>query len=328
MNDQLFQSSYLAKSPLSESTYRPQLTGHETFPLRYGWLKKACDAINNKRRGAETNSSVFTGDDAIARFGVGKNMVAAIRHWAVATKVIIDEPRIKQLEVTEMGDFLFGSRGLDPYLEHPSSLWLIHWTLATQPQKTTWYWAFSHFSSTTFDRDQLIQAIVRLVKERNWRTIASTTVKKDVICFIRTYASTNTFTQKTDDSVAESPLAELGLIKTTNRRDGFRFVRGSKPTLGDGVFTYSVLDFWSKQSSHSATLSFETIAHAPGSPGRTFVLDENDVVDRLINIEQVTNGKIRWSETAGLKQIVRSADFDHDELLKLLQYDYTKSYQD
>ena len=324
MNDLNSNVCLVSQSSLFDSNYRPQLTGHETFPLRYGWLKKACDSINNKSSDIE-NNTIFSGDDAIARFGVGKNMVAAIRHWAIATGVIRDKPRLRKLEVTELGNFLFGADGWDPFLEHPASLWLIHWNLVAVPTKTTWYWAFNHFSSTTFDRDHLIQEINRLFKERDWRSVAATTVKNDVVCFIRTYVATQSSNQYTDDNVLESPLVELGLIKSTGKRDGFRFIRGPKQTLGDGIFAYAVLEFWSKYSSHSTTLSFEAVAHAPGSPGRTFLLDENDVVDRLANIETVSGGKLRWSETAGLKQIVRDSDLNMKNRLSFLRYDHTQA---
>ena len=314
----------MSQDPLFDENYRPQMTGHETFPLRYGWLKKACDSINNKNSDIE-NNTIFSGDDAIAHFGVGKNMVSAIRHWATATGMIRDEPRLRKLEVTELGNFLFGTDGLDPFLEHPSSLWLIHWNLVAIPTKITWYWAFNHFSSTNFERDHLIQEVYQLIKERDWRSVATTTVKNDVICFIRTYVSTQSSNQYTDDNVLESPLVELGLIKSTGKRDGFRFVRGPKQTLGDGLFTYAVLEFWSKFSSHSTTLSFEAVAHAPGSPGRTFLLDENDVVDRLANIETVSSGRLRWSETAGLKQIVRDPDLNMKNRLSFLRYDFAQT---
>ena len=46
----------------------------KTFPLRYGWLKKAYDAVRKSEDQAD-NGEVFSGPDAIARFGVGKNMV-------------------------------------------------------------------------------------------------------------------------------------------------------------------------------------------------------------------------------------------------------------
>ena len=61
----------MLRGPLYEDGYRPQLSGHETFPLRYGWLKKAYDAVR-KREGQADNGEVFSGPDAIARFGVGK----------------------------------------------------------------------------------------------------------------------------------------------------------------------------------------------------------------------------------------------------------------
>src|SRR5579884_462777 len=48
-------------------------SGHETFPFRTAWLKKAVDAVTADPR-------VFTRDDAFVVLGVGKNMVRSIRH--------------------------------------------------------------------------------------------------------------------------------------------------------------------------------------------------------------------------------------------------------
>ena len=58
---------------------KPSFSGHETFPLRHGWLEKAYDAVYSSEK------NPFTEDLAIADFGVGKNMVNAIKHWAIAT---------------------------------------------------------------------------------------------------------------------------------------------------------------------------------------------------------------------------------------------------
>ncbi|MFC6654725.1 DUF4007 family protein [Roseibium salinum] len=52
-------------------------------------------------------------------------------------------------------------------------------------------------------------------------------------------------------------------------------------------------------------MSFENTAYAPGSPGRVFLLDEDDIVDRLERLEQTSAGEFVWSETAGLRQIIR-----------------------
>src|SRR5688500_9042422 len=99
----------MARGPLYQPEYRPLLSGHETFPLRYGWLKKAFDAVHASEDGGGSKS-VFA-DDAIARFGVGKNMVASIRYWAGAAGIIAEVPGA--IGTTELGRTLFGPTGLD-----------------------------------------------------------------------------------------------------------------------------------------------------------------------------------------------------------------------
>ncbi len=309
------------RGPLSQNDYRPQFSGHETFPLRYGWLKKAYDAVADTENNSE-NKSVFLGEDAIARFGVGKNMVASMRYWGVAAGLFKEVPGSSVIPTTEFGSLLFGKEGLDPYMEYPATLWLVHWHLAARAAKTTWFWAFNHYPSLTFDRDHLVKSISRLVDDQGWSHVAATTIKNDVGCFIRTYVPQQPSNRAGNDDALESPLTELGLIRATGKRDGFRFVRGPKPTLGKGTFVYAMLDFWSRYSNQATTLSFESIAHEPGGPGRVFLFDENDVVDRLADLDEVTAGKLRWSETAGLKQVVRDPDLDFKTALSYAKIDY------
>ena len=162
-------------------------------------------------------------------------------------------------------------------------------------------------------------------RTRAWPRVSNTTIKNDVACFIRTYAARQPTGKTGHDDALESPLTELGLIKTIGDKDGFRFVRGPKATLTDSVFVYTLLDFWSRYSADANTLSFEAIAYEPGSPGRVFALEENDVVDRLTVIEDLTEGKLRWSEAAGLKQVVRTIDIDEATKLQYLFSDYGSS---
>ena len=217
----------MTRGPLYHDGYTPQLSGHETFPLRYGWLKKAYDAVGEM--GGEPDIRAVFGEDAIARFGVGKNMVAAIRHWAQVTGILTESPTDKKVRGSTFGHKLFGGDGLDPYMEHPATLWLIHWHLAARPTKTTWFWAFNQFPGVTFERDQLVKGIERLAKDRQWSRVASATVKNDVACFIRTYAAQQHNRRAGYDDALECPLSELGLIRALGKRDGFRFVRGATP---------------------------------------------------------------------------------------------------
>jgi len=314
----------MARGPIYKKDYRPQFSGHETFPLRYGWLKKTYDRVSETER-EEDNKAICWGDDAIAHFGVGKNMVASMRHWGIVTGIIEEPSGANTVITTQFGRMLFDNKGLDPYMEHPTTLWLIHWKLATEWQKkTTWYWAFNYYPAVAFERDQLVRRLERLAKDQEWQRAAHTTLKSDVACFVRTYAAQPSSEKSGHDDSLESPLTELGLIKPISKRDGFRFVRGPKSTLGDGAFVYALIEFW-LSFSRASTLSFEAIAYEPGAPGRVFQLDENDVVDRLSNIDEVTGGLLRWSETAGLKQVVRNPDFKLDNALEFISIDYDNS---
>ena len=221
----------MLRGPLYEDGYRPQLSGHETFPLRYGWLKKAYDAVRKSEDQAD-NGEVFSGPDAIARFGVGKNMVSSMRHWAEAAGVVVVDSRANHAVTTSLGRRLFDDHGLDPYMEDPTSSWLIHWRLAGRSKKTTWFWAFSHYPALTFEREGLAEAIGRLAKDRKWPRASYATIKNDVACFVRTYVAQSPAAKSNQEDSLESPLTELGLIKPIGRRGGFRFVRGPKPSLG------------------------------------------------------------------------------------------------
>lgn len=311
----------MVRGPLFQHGYSPQFSGHGTFPLRYGWLKKAYDRVA-ETEGEKENRTLCWGDDAIARFGVGKNMVASMRHWANATGVI-KETTTYTIKTTEFGQRLLSeNEGLDPYMEHPATLWLIHWQLAACPKKTTWFWAFSHFPAITFERDDFVRRLRWLAKEQNWVRASVSTIKHDVACFIRTYVARTPSGKAGHDDILESPFTELGLIKAVGRSDTFRFVRGPKSTLGDGAFAYALTDFWTQHSPEAATLAFEAIAHAPGAPGRVFCLDENDVADRLATIGDATGSALQWSETAGLKQVIRNIDIEANTKFKWLPMDY------
>ncbi len=312
------------RGPLGKENYSPQLSGHETFPLRYGWLKKAFDEVR-RREGDEDNRDVFTGEDAIARFGVGKNMVASIRHWATTAGIVKDSNRGSHIQCTELGALMFANDGLDPYMEKPATSWQIHWRLAGSGIKTTWFWAFNHFPALSFEREMLVQGLVNLCQAQGWDRASAATVKRDVACFVRTYVPQPITRQSSHEDVLESPLAELALIKPTGRRDGYRFARGPKPSLGAGVFSYAITDFWRSHSNSANTMSFETLAHEPGSPGRVFLLDENSLVDLLGQVERVTDGAYAWSETAGLKQLIRDREVDDDEAMTFVSRDYERA---
>lgn len=279
--------------------YRPQFSGHETFPIRYGWLHKVVSAAE---RSSEKN--IFDPDVAMILFGVGKNMVVSMRHWAKAVEVLDEKERL-----TEFGKRLLSEGGWDPYLEVASSLWLLHWKLASTPHRsTTWYWIFNHLNASKFDRDLLTDELVKVINENGWVKVAPTTVKRDVDCFIRTYCVSSSTSGAVTEDTLESPLSELELIIPSSLKGVYEFSRGPKVGLSEDVFAFCLLDFWRKKNKTAKTMTLERVAYEPGSPGRVFKLDENAVADYLLALEDTTEGVFRWSDAAGLRQIQLTKD--------------------
>ena len=282
---------------LKSDEYRPCFSGHDTFPLRYGWLQKAYKAV---RRSQSPKDAVhaFRDPDSIARFGVGRNMVGAIRYWATGTGILSETS--DGIEISWLGDMLFGENGIDPYLEEDASLWLLHWHLASRTRLTSAYWLFNEFRGGSFSRQEIVTALLKLAQERAWKRVAPTTVDRDLQCLVRTYIG-----GRGSSGAGESVLAELGLIRPMDKHQS-RLSRGRKPNLPDSVFLFCLNEFWSGFGGSQNTMSFENAAYGPGSPGRVFLLDESDIVERLERLEQSSAGDFEWSETTGLRQISRN----------------------
>jgi hypothetical protein len=49
------------------------------------------------------------------------------------------------------------------------------------------------------------------------------------------------------------------------------------------------------------------------------------LAERLSSLESITHGKFQWSETAGLKQIIREQAMSNYEALKFLESDYANN---
>ena len=290
---------------------RLSFSGHETFVFRHAWLKKAVDAVAG-------DPTVFSQDSAIVTLGVGKNMVRSIRHWALAAGVIAEEPKSRgmRLEVTRFGQMLLGKCGFDQYLEDPNTLWLLHWKILTQDQRcTTWNWVFNRFPAREFTRGGLTQFILDEAHRAGAISGSENSIRRDVEVFLRSYVGASEIRKSVGEEDLECPLSELGLIEGQSH-DVFLLQRGPKPGLGDYAFVYALCDFWNGISESQQTLALSEIAYRKGSPGTVFRLDENTISERLERLEMITEGRLVYAETAGLRQVYRKGDIAVDEMLQ------------
>lgn len=289
-------------------------SGHESFPIRFTWLAKAV-----RYCAPEARRDLFSRPDAMVLLGVGKNMVRAMRSWALATGMIEPDDagaKVARFRPTQLGLLLFGERGVDPFMEDPGTGWLVHWSLASNRRLGTWYWAFNELREIEFERGQLVRLLHRASREMAGRQIAEETIARDVDCFIRTYVPSDPDKRLSREELLGCPLTELGLIRHSGELGSFTFIRARHDSLPDEVFAYCLLSFWSRRAAQADSLAFEEVAYSPGSPGQVFKLTESAVIDRLHELERITGRALRYDDTSGLRQILRLKQADPLRLLR------------
>jgi hypothetical protein len=183
-----------------------------------------------------------------------KNMVRSIRHWGLATGVLFEEPKSRGtvMNISRFGEFLFGdgeSSGADPFLEDPNTLWLLHWLLISNWERsTTWQWAFNRFPSNEFTREGLLQSVEDEIRRLNLSPPSESTLKRDIEVFIRTYLSgRGNRTTAVEDSL-DCPLTELNLLEEVSGTNLVKIRRGRRVR-------------WVTAHSHSACCSFGIEQH-------------------------------------------------------------------
>ncbi len=269
---------------------------HETFTPRYGWLKKGYDRCLE-------NPHVFNDEDAIEQLGVGKNMVRSIRYWCTLFRLLEKDGEPGCLRPTEFGRKLLDNKtGWDPYLEDPTSLWLLHWQIFKPPFRAVcWNVAFSYITLPNFTIKELSAAInEKAAQTDKLKNIAKGSVKRDASCIIRMYAS-----ETSQHLEIRCPFTDLGLIKPAleqKEKERYCFATDAKQTLSDWIFMSAVFDFAAQWFSEQQSLSLQDIAFAPNSPGLAFRLSESDCGHRLDRVCRALDD-VSFTYVNGIRQI-------------------------
>ena len=184
---------------------------HESFPLRFGWLTKGLESIDE-------HPDAFGREDATVILGVGKNMVASIKYWLLATRVVQLDPVTKELIPSSFAKAVFNSHG-DPYLEDEATIWLLHWLMATNAREATAiYWFFNHFHKRNFDSADVVTALTDFVKQEFVSKVSQTTLKRDAQLVLRMYSKTSSNPRISIEDSMDSPLALLNLLERNDTK--------------------------------------------------------------------------------------------------------------
>ena len=301
---------------------KAKFTGHDTFPLRYGWLFKAVNYLNENGKLQTSNEEKTR--EAIVKLGVGKNMVNAIRYWAEASSVIsvYSTSGLLDHRVSFNGNYLFGSAsedGKDPYLEQVGSIWLIHfWLNFNYDHLSSYRYFFNHSNVQHFEKTKLLSDCSEDAKRLVTNSIGNeNTLKKDIDCFLNTYckkfkSSTSKKQTKIDEDHFTSPLSELNLIQDNG--GGFYISNLSeRPELPIEIFIYGLVKFAAIETVDSKinTVDFDSLLTKPCSPGRIFRLSESGLGQKLDEAQEFSKGSISWIDSLGLRQIkIEQSTFD------------------
>ena len=115
----------------------------------------------------------------------------------------------------------------------------------------------------------------------------------------------------------DCPLVELDLISEFARRKRLPISSRSETLpAGRDLSPLPFLSFGIPTFQKTSTLTFANIAYSEKSPGRTFQLDEDTLAEYLDRLESLTDGALRYDETAGMKQVYRNRKIDPMELLQ------------
>lgn len=281
------------------SRLQPVISGHETFTLKYGWIKKIVDEIGEAEAvNSDEVKTIFTNPSSIVRFGVGKNMVNSLKYWAKYVGLI--DPISYKL--TNFAKDFFSDDGCDPYLESIETVWLVHYKLVCNEQLVTYSWFFNNYNGGAFDRKSILSDLIEHFEREGWRLASEATLKRDVECFIRLYSSKNITKAKATDESIESPLRELGLIKEGTNKNVLSINREEKIGLSAELALYMVLDFWEKQNTNQTTLSFNSLLYDKNSIGRLCLLNESALNKIILDLDRKFSVQISWAETSGMRQ--------------------------
>jgi hypothetical protein len=299
---------------------KAKFTGHDTFPLRYGWLYKSVNYLKNG--GKLQTSNEEHARNAIVDLGVGKNMVNAIKYWAEACTFATPyyENNRYEYNASQLGEFLFGESetgtGVDPYLERIGSVWLVHFLLNFNYETLTAYRYFFNYSNIqNFDKKKLLDDFAEdALNLTNTGEANLSTLKKDLDCFLNTYSKKRKGNSGKKPSVVDedhfsSPLSELNLLSESGN-SFYLSELGERTSLPIEIFIFALIKFVAIENAESGvdSIDFDSLLSKPCSPGRIFRLSEAALGHKLDKAQEFTDGNVKWVDSLGLRQVRISRD--------------------
>lgn len=274
-------------------------SGHESFPCKALWLKKGYDFAS---KGYNWNSA-----DSVVKLGVGKNMVSSIRYWMKAFGITADNA------LTDIAHFIFGaSDGCDPFIEDMGTLWLLHYLLVSTGEATLYNLFFIRFQRErmTFERQQVVAFVKRcMTEDGKLKVYNDNTVKKDVGVLLQNYVQPQKAQSMEDYS---SLLIDLDLLRVSSDGKQYTYNIEGKRQLPLDILLYAII----REKGKDNSVDYDTLQRI----GLMFCLNDMELISMLMALEVTHPTFLRYSDTAGLRQVQFLKELKSIDVLKHYYY--------
>ena len=274
-------------------------SGHESFQCKSLWLKKGYDYL--------LDGNSFTDIDAVAKLGVGKNMVSAIRFWLRAFGLMEAD------QLQPIATYIFDSnKGRDPFTEDLNTLWLLHFLLVSTKVASIYNLLFVEYQreKKEFSKQELQSFIKRKCAVPEQRNVYNeNTVRKDIGVLLKNYIAPKDLKAIEDFS---SLLITLGLIVDTGKQSTksenlYTFKTNDSSEIASEIILYALI----RMKGTDLTVSFDVLQQI----ALIFGLSMATLIDIIRFLETSFPETLVFTDNSGIKNVQFLRDIDENEIL-------------
>lgn len=266
---------------MSQKLSKYSFSGHESFQCKSLWLKKGYDYL--------TDGHSFNDIDAVAKLGVGKNMVASIRFWLRAFGLT------KSDELQPISSYIFDSvQGVDPYTEDLNTLWLLHFLLASSEVASLYNLLFIDYQreKKEFRKTDLQSFIKRKSSVPEQRNVYNeNTVRKDIGVLLKNYVTPSDLRTIEDFSAL---LITLGSI-VSKGHDVYSFKAHKKKDIAPEVILFALI----RMKGEDRTVSFDILQKL----SLIFGLPMTILIEIIRDLETTFPDTLVFTDNSGIKNV-------------------------
>lgn len=243
----------------------------------------------------------FTDIDAVAKLGVGKNMVASIRFWLRAfglTKTDNLEPISSYIFDTE--------KGKDPFAEDINTIWLLHFLLVASEVASLYNLLFVDYQreKKEFTKAETQSFVKRKCSAPEQKNVYNeNTVRKDIGVLLKNYVAPSDLKTIEDFSAL---LISLGLI-VYKGNDTYCFKVSNPEDIAPEIILFALVRMKGKDK----TVSFDVLQKL----SLIFGLPMVSLIDVIRSLEKTFPGTLVFSDNSGIKNIQFLREIDEFEAL-------------